>query len=77
VNLEQRQSKAAVGATAKPSQNLNLKIASEMIEPAIKNMERAKELLTYSREQQWSAKELRETVNFLHAVLHSEKLLFI
>jgi len=73
VNLEQSQSKAAVGATAKPSQNLNLKITSEMIEPAIENMERTEELLNYSQERQWSAKELLETVNFLHAALHNKK----
>ncbi|MBU3569227.1 hypothetical protein IUK39_03420 [Priestia aryabhattai] len=71
--MKQSQSKAAVGAMAKQSQNLNLKITSEMIEPAIKNMERTKELLNYSQERQWSAKELLETVNFLLAALHNKE----
>ncbi len=44
-----------------------------MIEPVIKSIELAKELLNYSKAQQWGAKELLETVNFLYAALHSKK----
>ncbi|MDW8515851.1 hypothetical protein [Priestia flexa] len=73
MKFEQSQSEAAVEATAKLSQNLNLKVTSKMIEPAIKNTERAKELLTYSQERQWSEKELLETVNFLHVALYNKK----